>query len=141
MNSWLKDLPNHGDAETQIDAFTYNRVRLSLLRLDSPLVVKVADLFDTEVVIDADTWLCLDVRFDNLPLCAWTDFQTHHRNNLHRPIRCRLITYHTRAYFDYYTILDTINMDLTRRLRANPPPGRSAPLRGQILPFNRAIKH
>lgn len=80
-----------------VDARYYNRVRLALIRLGSPLRVELPELGHAVMVLCSREWVCLDHSRDERPLMAWRDFEVSGRDALHEPIRCTLELYHTHA--------------------------------------------
>lgn len=81
----------------QIEAACYNRVRLALLRLGSPLRVALTRHRGLEVILHDDIWLCVDSLAQEQPVLAWREFQIHARDNLYQPIACELWLYHNCA--------------------------------------------
>jgi len=66
------------------------------------------------------SWTCVDSSLNNLPIVAWTDFQTEARDNLHEPTPCQLSYYHYQAGMLAPRVLDIICELLDERLAARP---------------------
>lgn len=93
----LKDMPVYSAAEGEIGAERYNLFRLALLRLGSPLQINLPGLRSLDMRLDEDSWVVIDTKLNDLPVVAWTLFNTDRRDNLHLPIRCRITHYHAHA--------------------------------------------
>ena len=79
----------------KIEAACYNRARLALLRLGSPLRVILHNHRGLEVILNNDTWLCVDSFAEDQPVLAWCDFKIRARNNLHQPVATNLWLFHS----------------------------------------------
>ncbi len=100
-----------------IEASIYNHVRLALLRLGCPLRVGLSGHRGLEVILDHQTWLCVDANAEDQPVMAWLDFAVQHRDNLHEPVACTLELYHHCAGLVMGSALDSLNEALTERLK------------------------
>lgn len=100
-----------------IEASIYNRVRLALRRLGSPLRVAVPGHRGLEVMLDHQTWLCVDANTDDQPVMAWLNFAANHRDNLHEPVACTLELYHRCAGLVMGSVLDALDEALAERLK------------------------
>ncbi|OGT22222.1 MAG: hypothetical protein A2V90_04840 [Gammaproteobacteria bacterium RBG_16_57_12] len=80
-----------------VKAEDYNRVRLALLRIASPLRLALPHLRNLCMMMDEELWLVVDESMDDLPIMAWTDFQVTGRRTLHEQIKCKLRYYHIHA--------------------------------------------
>lgn len=98
-----------------IDAGYYNRVRLGLMRLGSPLRVELPELH-VEVVFREDHWACISKETQS-PLLLWMDFQTQ-RNALFDPVMCTLHLYHVHAGLLAAIALEATHEILRQRLNA-----------------------
>lgn len=72
------------------------------------------------MLIDHDSWVCVDTSLNDLPVAAWTDFNSKGRDNLHQPIDCVLTYYHFKAGTIIKKALEITDELLTQRL-AIPP--------------------
>lgn len=119
MKSRLNDVPILKAVSSYIDAVYYNRVRLSLLRLDNPLRIELINLRGLDIIIDDDTWVCVDRTLNDLPIFSWTEFELSSRDNLNQPVACQLRFYHNHADLICGTVLDLIHRNLENRLSEN----------------------
>ena len=81
----------------EIDAACYNRVRVALLRQRRPLRIRLPSHRCLDVILTDSAWLCVDATGQDLPVLAWTDFNTARRDALHLPVHCNLHLYHMHA--------------------------------------------
>jgi hypothetical protein len=100
-----------------IEASTYNHVRLALRRLGSPLRIAVPGHRGLEIILDDHFWLCVDANAEDLPVMAWLDFATQHRDNLHESVACTLELYHRCAGLVMGSVLDSLDEVLADQLK------------------------
>jgi hypothetical protein len=126
MFSDLADLPRYSSADFELNAALYNRVRVALLRLGSPLRFPLPWLRHLDMILDEETWIVVDNTLNDMPVMAWLEFQTEHRSALHIPIACRLYSYHCHADVIQPQVLEAIADELSLRLEPqsgnDPPP-------------------
>ena len=119
MKSQLENLPRYSTEDTHLPAAIYNKVKLGLFRIGNPLRFSIHGLRHLEIVIDHETWICRDVSLNDIPVLAWTDFNTSERSNLHNPVPCKLYTYHAHAMLIIDTLLEQLDIELTKKLPQN----------------------
>ncbi len=93
----LKEVPKYSDADCRVEAQYFNKIRLALRRLPSPIRLQLKHLQNLDMIIDEDSWTCVDSSLNDLPITAWTNFKANGRDNLHEPIECKLSYYHYQA--------------------------------------------
>lgn len=71
MHPRLRDLPRFSSDHVQMPATRYNQVRLGLLRLENPLRFCIPGLRNLSIVLDDDSWVCVDESLDDIPILAW----------------------------------------------------------------------
>lgn len=113
-----------------ISAQRYNRVRLALSWLDNPARIELTGMHDLELILNDNTWLCIDTGLGNLPVLAWKEFQTERRLALHEPVTCRVDYYNLHAELIKDRVLEIMDRLLTARLQR-----RKLGPRGQIRPL------
>ncbi len=116
MSIRLKGVPVYERQIIEIEAKRFNRVRLALLRLGRPLRFLIPGLQDVAMIIDGETWLCVDQSMSDLPIVAWTRFQTSGRTALHTPIICEQLYFHTHAALVAETAIIQTELYLSRAL-------------------------
>ena len=117
----LEDVPVIKIAPVSIAAGNYNRIRLALLRLDDPLRLPLPGLRGMDLIVDEEAWICVDRTLYDLPVLAWTNFETSGRSALHLPVNCQLNYYHIHANVIAETVLTTTDRVLQERLRPYQP--------------------
>lgn len=115
----LDDVPVIKIKPAVVEAEKYNRVRLGLLRLENPLRFALPGLRGMDAVITDKAWICVDRTLYDLPVLAWTEFETSSRSGLHEPVTCKLYHYHVHANVIAGTVLNTVDRLLQERLRSH----------------------
>lgn len=95
-----------------IEATTFNQARLALLRIGKPLRVSLKDHRCLDVILSQEQWLCVDSCNADQPIMAWREFDMQHRNELHKPIDCKLYLYHMHAGLIMGTARDSLTQVL-----------------------------
>jgi len=102
MKSILDNLPCYSRYRAKIEAPVYNRIKLAQIRGGKgklhTLRFQLKELRHLDLIIDDETWICVDRDQNDIPIIAWLNFQTQHRQELHKPIDCEVYSYH--AYAD-----------------------------------------
>jgi len=114
----MSDQPTHmvlRRMPKSIEASVYNHVRLALRRLGCPLRVEVPGHRGLDVILDKETWLCVDSNADDQPVLAWISFTG--RDSLHEPVSCHLELYHRFAGLVMGSVLDALDEVLAERLK------------------------
>lgn len=121
MTRWLRELTPLRVWPKTISAAHYNCVRLALKRLGCPLrheLQRPALI----LLLDEDLWAGMAPWDEELPLLAWTEFDTH-RSGLDQPVACRLHLYHAHAGLLMGMALEALNAGLKVRLDAQRAAG------------------
>ena len=116
----LRGLPPYSTAQSSVEAQYFNIIRLAQRRLSAPIRLQLKGLAKVDMIIDHDSWVCVDTTLNDLPIAAWTDFKSEGRDNLHEPIGCTLTYYHFKASAIVKNALEITKELLTHRL-ATPP--------------------
>lgn len=114
----LTDLQPIHKLHKVIQANDYNRVRLALLRLGSPLRVPLDGMRCLEMHLEDRFWICVDACMADRPILAWTEFEAAHRAAIHEPVSCELRIFHVHGGLVMGEILDTTGRVLQDRLDA-----------------------
>jgi len=91
----------------KVDARYYNHVQTALKKLGPEIRIRLTGLKHLDLIIQKDAWIVVDRVLNDVPVVAWTDFQTQHRESLHEPIACEIRIWHALA-----------GMIMTRTLKA-----------------------
>ena len=103
-----------------IEAVCYNHARLAMLRLGKPLRVELPDHRGLEIILDNESWLCVDSNQDDQPIMMWCEFDTsEHKSALHEDVPCLLHLYHTQAGLIMGSALEALDQSLTEKLSAS----------------------
>ncbi|MBI5449768.1 MAG: hypothetical protein HY940_00255 [Gammaproteobacteria bacterium] len=104
-----------------IDGHRYNQIRLGLLRIENPMRLELPGLRGMDIVLDDNSWVCVDRTLYDLPVLAWTNFEVTRRASLHEPVRCLLHYYHIHAELIKETVLNTVLKEIAKRARNLSP--------------------
>ncbi len=118
MKTRIDNLPRYQTTDSSIAAPLINLVKLALIRINSPLQFSANNLRNIEVILEHEYWVCIDSSLNDIPVFAWTQFETSGRSDLHTPIPCKLYSFHAHADL----IVDTIKEDIRTQLEARLHP-------------------
>lgn len=90
-------MPRYSTADSSVSPHHYNQLRLALRRLPGPIRLTLNGIPNIDMIIDNDSWVCVDTSINDLPVLAWTDFASQSRQGLHEPVACKLHYFHYRA--------------------------------------------
>ena len=121
MKTRIENVPKLKTERMLIDGSRYNQVRLGLLRLENPLRLKLTGLRGMDIILHNTAWVCVDRTMYDLPVLAWTDFESSRRQGLHEPVQCCLHFYHIHADLIIETVLATTTSVLTQLLKNKYP--------------------
>lgn len=116
MPSRLDDLPVFEIRQVTIRAEDYNLVQIALKRLGTPLRIELPGLRTLDLVLEKDTWIVIDRSLNDIPVLAWLDFHTAHRQALHEAITCERRSYHTHALLIIDKVIEAMHLILGERL-------------------------
>ena len=125
----LREMPRYSTTDSSVGPRHYNQLRLALRRLPGPIRVTLSGLPHIDMIIDNDSWVCVDTSLNDLPVLAWTDFNHQARQGLHEPMACKLHYFHYRAGNLVLNALDASAALLARQIARlpHPPPSQSRP--------------
>lgn len=116
MSSRLDDIPVYELIETTVPAAEFNLARLALKRLGNIIHIPLVGLRKLELIIDTEDWIVIDNDLNEIPVLAWTDFETEGRTSLHEPIPCKLKTYHAHAQMILEQVQEFMEKELSKRI-------------------------
>jgi len=114
----LKDIPVYSSTQVNIEAEIFNTIRIATLRLALPIRLTLPRFQYIDVIIDHDSWACVDRSLNDLPVIAWTEFDITNRSALHLPVSCKISNYHFQSSQVVEGALSFIKMALERQLSA-----------------------
>jgi hypothetical protein len=118
MKGRLDDIPVYELIESSVTAADYNLVQIALNRLGEPVEIPLTGLRRLELLLSRSAWVVVDHDMNDIPILAWTDFQTEGRATLHEPVACRLKTYHMHAKVILEQVTTFMEQELAARLAA-----------------------
>lgn len=130
MKPGLPNVPVIKALATTVEASHYNHVRLVLARVGIPQELVLGSRGLT-ITLDRRAWVLTDRHLDDMPLMAWTNFDTKRRSGLHSPIHCSILLYHAYAQVVRRNVL----VEVDRRLQAMLMGQRVAGCRSQLVAF------
>jgi len=80
-----------------VEASLFNQVTLRLKHFPKGMRFAIPGLKTLEMILQADAWIIVDKAFNDVPVAAWMDFETQHRDNLHLPVGCHVRLFHANA--------------------------------------------
>ena len=114
----LKRTPLYSSVHSTVEAQYFNTIRLAQCRLTLPIRLQLKGLANIDMLIDHDSWVCVDTTLNDLPISAWTNFKSAGRDNLHEPVECILNYYHFKASTIVKKSLEISHKLLYQRLAA-----------------------
>jgi len=123
MSTRIENVPKLRTVPASINAQLYNTALLAILRLEAPLRIRLPGLRTIDVVLNRNTWVCLDRAMYDLPALAWTHINQTGRGALHAPVECELHYYHIHANISAHKVLDSLHTALEEML-ANAAPNQ-----------------
>ncbi len=93
MRTKIYEIPACFIETIEIDAERYNLVQLALNRLGSPLHFSLRGLCHLDMVLEKESWVCIDRAALELPVAAWHLFKKESRLSLQSTVLCELRHY------------------------------------------------
>jgi hypothetical protein len=115
---------------SEVKAEYYNHVKTGLKRINKKLRYKIPTLKHLDLILQEDAWIVVDKVLNDMPIIAWTNFQTEHRESLHEPIQCEIRLFHYAAEMILDRTLEAMELLLGEELADKLPEDSS-----DILPF------
>ena len=117
MYSRLDDVPVFESYPTQLDATHFNHVQHALRHLGESIRLQIPRLKHLDLILEDHAWIIVDRALNDVPVAAWTDFETENRNNLHQPIKCKQRLYHAHAHMVLRHTLEAMELLLGEQLQ------------------------
>ncbi|VAW85204.1 hypothetical protein MNBD_GAMMA18-1133 [hydrothermal vent metagenome] len=93
MRTKIYEIPACFIETTEVDAERYNLIQLALSRLDNPLRFSLLGLRHLDMILEKESWVCIDRAALDLPVAAWHLFEKESRLNLQSSVLCELRHY------------------------------------------------
>ena len=102
-----------------VAAHYYNVAQTALKRSGEPFRFRIPTLIHLDLIVQNDAWIVVDRVLNDMPVAAWTNFETEGRDNLHEPVNCEVRIYHFAARVVLQTTLDAMEDTLRQSLGHN----------------------
>ena len=99
-----------------VDANYFNQVQTALKRIGEQIRFKIPKLSHLDLILQEDAWIVVDRMLNDVPIVAWTNFQTEARDSLHEPVPCEIRLYHFAARMILKRTLDAMEVILGQSL-------------------------
>ena len=116
----LENLPVYSSAPTKVEARIFNLIRRALRQTDKPIRIPFSYDREVDVLIDEDSWVCVNNTNNDMPFVAWVGFESQGRSALHTPITCTKNYYHYAAGRIACQAMDEIEAFLTEHFEPAP---------------------
>jgi hypothetical protein len=126
------EVPQLASRKGKVKAPYYNRVQTALKSLGPQIRLKIPKLKHLDLIIQKDAWIIVDRVLNDIPVVAWTNFETEHRDNLHEPIKCEIRFFHFAASMVLNRTLEAMELMLGEQLAEHLPDDSTT-----ILPFKK----
>jgi len=117
MYTRLDDMPVFESYPTQLDAVHYNHVQYALNHLGDSIRLQLPRLKHLDLILEKQAWIIVDRVLNDVPIAAWTEFETARRESLHQPIKCKLNLYHMHAHLVLQHSLEAMELLLGEQLQ------------------------
>lgn len=126
------EVPQLGSRAGKVNALFYNHAQTALKRLGNQIRLKIPKLKHLDLIIQKDAWIIVDITLNDIPVVAWTNFETENRKSLHEPIQCEIRFFHFAASMILNRTLEAMEMMLGEALEQDLPDEKS-----DVIPFKR----
>jgi|GEM_PF-280613 len=110
------EVPVYTYRDGVLDALYFNHVQVALNRLGESLRMSLPGLKTLDLILQRDAWIIVDRAFNDLPIAAWTRFDTERRDALHAPVHCQIRIFHANGGMLLKRVLEAMEMLLGERL-------------------------
>ena len=128
-----EEVPVYEIRKGELEANHYNRVQTAHKRLGKDLRLEIPGLRTLDLLLQPEAWIVVDRALNDIPIIAWSHFETEHRTSLHLPVRCRIRLYHANAGIILQRVIEAMELLLGERL----DDGSGSEMAG-IIPFRRS---
>jgi len=110
------EVPVYRYSESVINAVHYNTVQTAHKRLGGEIRLTIPRLKTLDLILQRDAWIVVDRALNDIPVAAWTNFETTQRDALHAPVKCQLRLYHANGEIIINHVLEAMELLLGERL-------------------------
>lgn len=101
----------------RIEANHFNRVKRALKRMGPSIRLNIPGLKTLDLILQDDAWIIVDRAYNDIPVAAWSHFETAERENIHLPIECQIRLYHGHASIILKRTLEAMEQLLNSELQ------------------------
>lgn len=127
-----EEVPQLSSRPGKVDALYYNHVQTALKQLGNQIRLKIPKLKHLDLIIQKDAWIIVDTVLNDVPVVAWTGFETKGRTTIHEPIKCEIRFFHYAASMILNRTLEAMELMLGEMLEYNPPENKA-----NVLPIKK----
>ncbi|MES9846484.1 MAG: hypothetical protein ABW162_06860 [Candidatus Sedimenticola sp. PURPLELP] len=110
------EMPVYEHRDGQLDANHYNHVQVALNRLGEQLYLELPGLRTLALILQRDAWVIVDRALNDVPIAAWSGFETESRETLHKPVHCRIRLFHAHAEKILERVIEAMELLLGEQL-------------------------
>lgn len=126
------EVPQLSSRPGKVNALYYNHVQTALKHLSNQVRLKIPKLKHLDLILQKDAWIIVDTVLNDIPVAAWTNFETEHRDSLHEPIQCEIRFFHYAASMVLNRTLEAMELMLGELLENELPEEKSS-----VIPFKK----
>jgi hypothetical protein len=126
------EVPQLSSRAGKMNALYYNHVQTALKQLGNQIRLKIPKLKHLDLIIQKDAWIIVDNVLNDVPIVAWTSFETKGRDTLHEPIKCEIRFFHYAATMILNRTLEAMELMLGELLQQEIPDKKS-----NVLPMKK----
>ncbi len=114
------EVPVYSSFESSVHAIHYNHVVATLKRTQNDIRLAIPRLRTLDLILQSDAWILVDRSLNDIPVVAWSDFETQSRNNLHQPVTCRVRLFHAHGDIVMERVLEAMEFLLGELFDPDP---------------------
>ena len=126
------EVPQLSSRPGKVNALHYNHVQTALKHLGNQIRMTIPRLKHLDLILQKDAWIIVDNVLNDIPIVAWTNFETSHRDALHQPIECEIRYFHYAASMIFNKTLEAMELMLGELLENELPDEKSS-----VIPFKK----
>lgn len=111
-----EEVPVYEYRDAVIEAVHYNTVQTAFKRLGEEIRLSIPKLKTLDLILQRDAWIVVDRALHDIPVAAWTNFDTERRSALHTPVHCQMRLYHANGGIIIKRVLEAMELLLGERL-------------------------
>ena len=114
------EVPVYSSFEGSVHAIHYNHVVATLKRTHNDVRLAIPRLRTLDLILQPDAWILVDRSLNDIPVVAWSDFDTASRDNLHQPVSCQVRLFHAHGNIVMERVLEAMELLLGELFDPDP---------------------